>query len=160
MKLRHRLLAGTAGLLMCALAPTAYADSGMATIDCGDDSPNDTVTYSPTILWPPNHKLRTIDITGHDTDTEKNLTITVTDIESDQTEDHGEGCGQPDPKQGADSSGVGNSGGPATDPATSVELRAERCAKLGARTYTITVSCTEEGESSTAHLVVTVPKRQ
>ena len=154
----------SAFLLLLTAAPNAHANSGSATLVCipndgGDVGPGDTVQYSPTVLWPPDHTLQTITITGHDTADpgEANFHIKVTNITSNQTEDEGKGCGQPNPPQGPDWTGIGNqaTGG---NPVTSVELRAERCANLGDRVYTITVSCDEEGETGSAKLQVTVPK--
>ena len=162
--MKHRMLGFlliAAGLLLFAAAPAAHANSGIATVNCIVDSfDTDTVTYSPTTLWPPDHTLQTITITGHDSDLEGNLKITVTGITDNQApEDAGDGCGTPTATQGADWKGIGNTA-TGTNPVISAEVRAERCANEHARTYNITVTCSEEGEIGTAHLFVTVPKSQ
>jgi hypothetical protein len=150
-------------LLLFSVAPAAYANSGINTVNCicdVGDSTCDTVTYSPTTLWPPDHTLQTITITGHDSDNENNLTVTVTGITDDQVpEDAGDGCGVPAATEGPDWTGIGNNS-TGSNPVTSAEVRAERCANEGARTYNITVTCSEEGETGTVHLFVTVPKSQ
>ena len=81
------------------------------------------------------------------------VSLTVTDITDDQLatdNGNGGGCGKPTTKQGADWSPTDFSGLVATGTleATTdslaldgVELRSERCAKLGTRTYTATVVC-------------------
>ncbi len=150
-------------LLLFAAAPAVHANSGINTVNCicdpGDIS-CDTVTYSPTTLWPPDHTLQTITITGHDSDHEGNLTVTVTGITDNQVpEDAGDGCGVPTATEGADWTGIGNHA-TGSNPVTSAEVRAERCATEDARTYNITVTCSEEGETGTAHLLVTVPQSQ
>lgn len=155
------LLGGT-GMLVLAIAPASFArDSGIGTATCGDLS----ITYAPTTLWPPNHKMRTIEIqaTDNDSDTVTGSTgalaepfsITVTNITSNQTEAPGEGCGHQDP----DSSGVNNTAS-GTDPGTigtTVQVRGERCGHEGDRVYDIQVSCTDEGTTSSTDLFVTVP---
>ena len=114
------------------------------------------VTITPADLWPPNHKLESEDITmslAADVPSAVDVSLQVTDITDDQLEaGKGDGCGKPTSKQGADWA-------PTTFPFPSpaatgtleettdslalggVEIRSERCAKLGTRTYTITVQC-------------------
>ena len=134
----------------------------MGTNSCSADV---NLTYSPTTLSPPNHKLVPITITGTDTDQDSDtFTMTVTSITSDQTEAPGGGCGSPN--NGPDFTGVGNTvtgsdsdigSGSAT--LTGVALRAERCAEQGPRHYDITVQCSESntGTVTSADLTVTVP---
>ncbi len=153
---------GSTAILVLAIAPAGFArDSGIGTVKCGDL----TISYAPTTLWPPNHKMRTIEIQAQDEDSDKvressgtvaePFSIMVTSITDDQTEAEGEGCGHQNP----DFSGVDNSVS-GTDPGpigTTVQLRRERCGKEGDRVYDIAISCTDEGTSSGADLLVTVP---
>src|SRR5712692_1125763 len=102
-----KFLIGAAALLLLAAAPSVYADSGQTTVSCSDGS----VTYSPTTLWPPNHKLRTITIAYNqpcdDGGCGSPISLTVNSITSNE-EPPGNGCGQPNPPQGPDFTGVGN----------------------------------------------------
>lgn len=52
----------------------AGAGTGTTTRDCGDGH---TLTLSPTILWPPNHKLNTVTITYFEADAESTHEMTV-----------------------------------------------------------------------------------
>lgn len=158
-------LAATAGLMLMA-APFTYArDFGMATATCGDIS----IEYSPTTLWPPNHKMRTITIQATDNGDSANETtsepfsITVQNISDQQSEARGEGCGNVT-TQPPDWSGVGNTAN-GTDSGstivTSAQVRGERCAREGDRTYDIQIACTDEnGTNATTDLLVTVPKHR
>lgn len=143
-------------------------------------SPAATVTISPASLWPPNHKFRNVNISMSLPSGATNLaspvdvSLTVNDITDDQvTQDDGggAGCGKPSARQGADWSptdftGLVQSGALqlTTDSVSvpGVELRAERCAKLGTRTYEVSVTCCDITNSvcDTAPEVldVTVPK--
>jgi hypothetical protein len=164
-------------MALVAAAPSfaANKNSGSGTVPCtGTDI---TLTYSPTTLWPPNHKLQTITITGSDTDADSNtlspemFSIGITNITEDQSEVPGAGCGAPDATQGPDWTGIGNAG-MATDPGSTTitaQVRSERCANEGARNYTITVTCMEMGGTDagevmgrmgSADLTVTVPHDQ
>jgi len=42
----------------------------------------------------------------------------------------------------------------------SVQLRAERCVRLGDRVYTIELSCDDNGTTGTVDLTVTVPRNR
>ena len=121
-----------------------------------------TVTIAPASLWPPNHKLQTEDITMTLPDAASSavdVSLQVTDITDDQLaaeSGKGGGCGQPTSKQGQDWSPTDFSGlvSTGTLEATTdslaldgVELRSERCAKLGTRTYTVTVTCCDTTNS-------------
>jgi hypothetical protein len=164
---------GVAALLLV-VAPNAFAkhsgSDGTAQVTCGDG----LVTYSPIMLWPPNHKLTTIDISFAEphpegsTDTgPETLGIQVTGVSSDQdTQDAAAnaGCG---PETGAGDDWVFDTtpvSGPANDDtatvSTSVQVAAERCAKLKtSRVYTINVTCSDsDGTTDTAALNVTVPR--
>ena len=148
----EKLVAGAAGaaaMLIIAVAPAAFAKGkptgspNQFSTACGDG----TILVTPETLWPPNHKLKTIDIsyveTTPDADT-LSLTInSITDNELGQdpgTSGTPDGCGPSDADWVFDSTPVTN-----TDPnvaATTVQVRAERCGndKAG-RTYTINLTC-------------------
>src|SRR5579872_908809 len=91
------LIGGVAAFLLV-LTPNAFAKhsstGGQAQVPCGDG----TITYSPVTLWPPNHKMKTINISfaesevTSDSDT---LSLQVTDISSNQdTQDAAGQCGK------------------------------------------------------------------
>ena len=161
------LIGGVAAFLLV-LAPNAFAkhsgNNGQATVDCGDG----VITYSPITLWPPNHKMKQIDISFAETETTDadTLGLQVTNITSNQqTEDDagGAGCGPDTATQGPDfvfdSTPVTGTAGDDVDPVTtSVQVRAERCAKdkSGPRVYTIDVTCSDEGATDDVQLFVTV----
>jgi hypothetical protein len=159
-----------------ALPASAAKSSGSGSVPCADG----TVTWSPTTLWPPNHKMQTITITyvapADTPDTNDTTTITIGAITDNQSAADGsdelQGSGQPTAKEGLDWSGSGNSqssteGTPAT---TTAQVRAERSGTSSAgRTYTIQVMCSETvggtpvmdpNGSDTAMLTVFVPHDQ
>ncbi len=75
-------------------ATSARAHGGIAVTTCGKDL---TIAYSPTTLFPPNHKLKAIWIVATDTDSdgpEEPATIAVTSITGNQENAAGEGCGE------------------------------------------------------------------
>jgi hypothetical protein len=153
-----------------AAATPGHRTGGTGSTPCNDG----TVTWSPTTVWPPNHKMQTITINYTDDDGDgDNITITVDMITHNQADADGSnemnGSGQPVDKQGLDWSGAGNSG-TATDPGTATttaQIRAERSGhgKAG-RVYDIQVTCSDMGGSDmemdmeTVHLFVTVPHDQ
>jgi hypothetical protein len=151
-----------------AIAIPGARTGGTGSISCGDG----TINWSPTTIWPPNHKMHTVTINYVDTDGDgDHNTITVDAILHDQADSDGanevQGSGQPADKQGLDWTGVGNNA-QADDPGTAtttVQVRAERSGTLQAgRTYTITVTCTQTGgdenRSETVNLLVKVPHDQ
>jgi len=169
------LIGGVAAFLLV-LTPNAFAkpskSTGTAQVTCGDG----LVTFSPIMLWPPDHKLTQIDISFAEpqpestTDTgPETLGIQVTGISSNQdTQDAAgkSGCG---PETGAGDDWVFDTTpvlGPAGDDtatvSTSVQVAAERCTKLKtSRIYTIDVTCSDsDGTTDTAQLNVTVPQRR
>ena len=137
---------------------------GVGLVPCGDGN----LIWTPTTLWPPNHKFQTIKITfGEGTPTnDDTLGFRITGISSNQQIDDdegGHGCGKPTSKQGPDFEfSTDLIEGPPDDDsvtlATTVKVRAERCARDGARVYTIDVTCEDEGSTDDATLTVTVPK--
>jgi len=166
------LIGGVAAFLLV-LTPNAFAkkssSGGTAQVTCGDG----LVTYTPIMLWPPNHKLTQIDISFAEPQPEsttdvalETLGIQVTGISSNQDAEDaasGSGCGA---ETAAGDDWVFDStpvSGPANDDtatvSTSVQVAAERCAKLKtSRVYTINVTCSDsDGSTDTAQLTVTVP---
>lgn len=151
-----------------AIAIPGARTGGTGNISCGDG----TVNWSPTTIWPPNHKMKTVTINYVDNDNDgDHNTITVDAILHDQADSDGanevQGSGQPTEQQGLDWAGVGNTAS-ADDPATATttaQVRAERSGTLKTgRTYTITVTCTqtggEENRTETVNLLVKVPHDQ
>ncbi len=170
--------ASGAAIFLIAVAPAALAktkDSGSLSIEC---LTQDTalqasegltagtaaakVTIAPASLWPPNHKLRTEDITmtlpaAASSAIDVSLQVTdITDDQVDQDNGKGSGCGKPTSKQGEDWSPTVFPGAVSTGTLETttdslaldgVELRSERCAKLGTRTYTVTVQCCDTTNS-------------
>lgn len=160
-----------AGLLALTASWASAARSGGSggPVPCG--MTDVSLTWSPTTLWPPNHKMQTITINGTDNDNDGD-TFSITVMSITETPAEGAegvtGCGQPTAKQGLDWTGVGNSA-TATDPGTAttnVQVRSERCGANGDRTYDITVMCQDECMRGTcmsagmADLTVTVPHDQ
>ena len=165
------LIGGVAAFLLV-LTPNAFAkpsSTGTAQVTCGDG----LVTYTPIMLWPPNHKLTQIDISFAEPQPESSLDpgaetlgIQVTGISSNQDAQDsagGSGCGA---ETGAGDDWVFDTtpvSGPANDDtaavSTTVQVAAERCAKLKtSRVYTILVTCNDsDGTTDTAELTVTVP---
>ena len=165
---------GAAAILVIATAPAAFAKRKQkmqpsfsvgcltqdtvlqASEDRSEGSAAATVTISPASLWPPNHKLRSEDITMSlpaEAASSVDVSLQVTEITDDQVDaGKGDGCGKPASKQGAEwsptefpfpSPAAAGTLEETTDslPLNGVELRSERCAKLGTRTYTVTVQC-------------------
>lgn len=170
-RLKHGALiaVGVAGVAAAIAVPAgARHGGGSGTSTCmGTTDPSDagTITWSPAVVWPPNHKLVPVTISwtensSNPLDNDSN-TLKVTGITSTGADGQGTGSGQPTAKQGPDFSGVGNSataadGSPAT---VTVYVRAERAGtdKAG-RTYTIQLSCQSGMEPAGSSMaVVTVP---
>lgn len=166
------LIGGVATFLLV-LTPSAFAKHSSggreATVACGDG----VVTYSPSTLWPPNHKMKQIDISFAEAQPEDvtddpgpdTLGLQVTNITSNQqTEDDAgsAGCGPDTASQGPDftfdnSLVSGPTGDDTATVSTSVDVRAERCARdKTPRLYTIDVSCSDEGTTDDVQLFVTV----
>jgi hypothetical protein len=168
------LIGGVAAFLLV-VAPNAFAknssSSGIAQVTCGDG----LITYTPTLVWPPNQQLTQIDISFaepqpepiSDTGTET-LGLQINSISSNQdTQDAAAapGCG---PETGAGDDWVFSTtpvtGTPDNDTvtvSTTVQLRAERCSKIKtSRVYTIDLTCADaDGTTDTASLTVTVPHK-
>ncbi len=164
--------ASGAVIFLIAVAPAALAktkDSGNYSVGCltqdtalqaaeglATGTAAATVTIEPASLWPPNHKMRTEDITmtlPAAASSAVDVSLQVTDITDDQvTDDNGKGggCGKPTSRQGEDWSPTVFPGAVSAGPLQfttdslaldGVELRSERCARSGTRTYMVTVQC-------------------
>ncbi len=134
-----------------------HRTGGIDNVRCNDGM----IVISPAILWPPNHKLVTVDVVYIDNDKDGDaVSLAINSISSNQDAPDGTsecsnqeeqsetpGCKQDEPD---DTSKCASSNGPdwiigptpvnATDPdsaATTVQLRAERCGNDGSRIYTI-----------------------
>jgi hypothetical protein len=149
---------GAVGLAALAATPAgAKGGGGTGTAACGSG----TVSWSPAVVWPPNHKLVPITISWseNDGDGDQN-TLYADSVQSVGVDD--KGAGQPSAKQGPDYSGVPTQGSaPDGQPATvTVYVRAERSGtdKAG-RTYTISLRChsADDPVDGSASAVVTVP---
>jgi hypothetical protein len=172
-----RTALGVAAVAAVAFAVPTFANPGNGTggsqqTACADG----TVTWSPTSVWPPNHRMQTIDISyvaPADAPGDK-TTITVGMITDDQSAPDGtdELNGSGNPNEGLDWAGIGNTatsdeGQPAN---TTAQVRAERSGRdQTGRTYSIQVMCSEQtaggmvpdpADSGMATLTVTVPHDQ
>jgi hypothetical protein len=146
-------VAAVAAAVVPAGATPGHRTGGSNNVPCAGGS----VTYGPTQIWPPNHKFTTVNLSFAESEASPDgdtLKLTVDSIT--ETDNNGAssselpGSGQPNPPQGDDWTGVGNSA-TATDPAaatTSVQLRAERAGSGLGRIYTINVSCSDSGGSN------------
>lgn len=175
-----RTALGAAALAALAFTVPSFADQGhqsggSGTTQCKDAQGNTmdgTVTWSPTTIWPPNHKYVPITVNYTDTDG-GGATLTVAapagthNQMTNGVEDNGAGNTAVDFVPGAP--------GSATDPGTATttpQVRSERSGKDGARVYTITVTCSHGsetdlnnpneagGQMGTATITVTVPHDQ
>lgn len=168
------LVAGAAAAIP-ALAAPGSPQGGSGQTQCVDSSGNTmdgTVTWSPTTIWPPNHKFQTITVNYTDNDGDgDNISVSAPAATHNQmtngVEDVGAGNTPVDFVPGAT--------GTATDPGTattSPQVRSERSGKDGARVYSITVTCSDSnapdpsnpneamGQMGTATITVTVPHDQ
>lgn len=126
-----------------ALVPLAQARNPLATTITSEACNGGTVSISPSVLWPPNHKMRSAVVTYSDSSFDGGtLTLTVNSIDDDQSSVDGTGAGCGNPNQSSDWE---LPSGPATGAegaiSTDIGLRAERCAADGARMYDINVTC-------------------
>lgn len=153
------------GVLGGSSARAAF-NGGTGTAACSDG----TVTWSPAKLWPPNHTLRTVTISYDEAENDGDaigLSVTAISSDDDGLEKGSTANNEPDfTGVGNSDSGVDSVPPSAADPATvTVQLRSERMGKdRDGRTYTISVSCSDNGnvslkppESGSATLQVIVP---
>lgn len=118
-------------------------EGGSDSIACGDG----TVTWDPTTIWPPNHKMQTVNISyiGDDDEQYDTSSILVDAVTHDQFLPNGSemnGSGNTD----VDVDGVGNnnSGEEGTAILTTAGVRQERSGRnQTGRTYSITVTCSD-----------------
>lgn len=134
--MRKALMLVAAAAMLVPAVTTAGSDHtfGNDSIECGDDG---TISWTPTTLWPPNHKLHDITFTYHDPDGgTSELTVTPTDHSDIQGGEEINGTG---PDRGADSFGGTDVGTEGEDAIVVGEARAERSghSKEG-RTYSFT----------------------
>ncbi|MHB8511909.1 MAG: hypothetical protein ACYDCC_06965 [Actinomycetota bacterium] len=151
-KARLVLVAATVVALFATVGTARAENSGSATVKCNDG----TVTYSPTTLWPPDHKMQTITISYTDNDNDgDNASVMIGAITDNQSAKDGTdelvGSGAPTSQQGLDWAGTGNHAS-ATDPktaTTTAQVRAERSGTAAeGRTYDIKVTCADQGGSN------------
>jgi len=124
-----------------------------------------TITWSPSNLWPPNHKLQLVTITYTGDNDGDMATVAVTGGTDNDTVGGVEmnGSGQPDAAgQGPDvvpgPPGTGPDNKPVT---TTAQVRSERSGRGTGRVYSLTVTCTEsDGDMGTATATVAVPHDQ
>jgi hypothetical protein len=153
------LLAGASTVALIAAAPSFAANRNSGTsapVACAGDV---SVTVSPTTIWPPNHKFVPLTITATDTEGQNEVlpetgcfSVAVDSVTSDE-EGPGQvtnGCGAPDPTQGLDemwnpTPTVGDESSDGSVANKNAVVRAERCGGGTGRTYTITVTCVDEG---------------
>ena len=172
-------VAGVAAAVPSALATPNHPAGGTGGLNkdvhCTDSKGNTMdgyIQWTPTTIWPPNHKMQDIHISYTDDDNDgDNISIVVTGVSDNQT------------TGGVEDPGSGNTGtdwqidstpGTATDPGTAkttVQVRSERSGRDGSRIYSIQVQCTESGgndmsqpegnmQTGTATITVTVPHDQ
>ncbi|HVA61740.1 MAG TPA: hypothetical protein VNG13_14575 [Mycobacteriales bacterium] len=179
--MRTRLAVALAASSLAALAIPALASPGSPA--GGTSRPGSTtcadgkVTWSPTTIWPPNHKMQTVtinytappDATPVTSDT---TTITVGAITDNKMVNGSElnGSGQPNPQQGPDFTGTFNtaSSPEGTTATTTAQVRAERSGTGTGRVYTIQLTCSETAagtapdliDSSSTTITVDVPHDQ
>lgn len=184
MKVSKRLALGAAGIAAVAISMPASAGQGThgdGTAPCVNmttGQQDGTVTWNPTTVWPPNHKMQTVtisytapaDVPGDQS------TIMIGAITDDQAASDGSdelnGSGQPTDQQGLDWAGMGHSASAAegTPATTTAQVRAERSGRSQAgRTYSIQVMCGENdggtgvmaaNEQGMATVTVKVPHDQ
>jgi hypothetical protein len=184
-QLNKRVALGAAAIAAVAISVPASAGQGgthgngsAPCVNMTTGQQDGTVTWTPTSVWPPNHKMQTVTIsyTAPSDVPGDQSTITIGMITDDQAAADGSdelnGSGQPTDQQGLDWAGTGNTasadeGSPAT---TTAQVRAERSGHdQTGRTYTIQVMCGENDggtgameptEQGTANVTVTVPHDQ
>jgi hypothetical protein len=108
-----------------------------------------SVSVSPAVLWPPNHKMVSVgvEVVASDICDPQAPTCRITSITSDEPLT---GCGSG--KKEPDWEITGD---------LSAELRAERCGRRDGRVYTISISCTDaDNNVSNGVALVTVPHDQ
>jgi hypothetical protein len=125
-------------------------DSCEATVTVVDDTPPtiDSISAEPSVLWPPNHKMKPVTVSVLSSDAcEIEPICRITGVASNEAES---GCDKKDETPDWEITGD-----------LTVNLRAERCGGGDGRVYTITVTCTDAtGNGTDATTEVTVPHDQ
>ena len=168
-----RIIAAAAGSALIALALASlvhaadvgakrHGSGGIGQVPCNDG----VVVVSPSHLWPPNHKMVTVDLSYIDNNNDGDaVQLAINSVSSNQ--DAPDGTSECDPK-GPDWV-IGPTPVSNTDPnsaATEVQLRAQRCGDKGSRVYDINVTCSDGPEggnptrSETVDMLVTVAHDQ
>ena len=171
----RKLVLGSAVLLVAGVTlPPAMAHPTRPTEPPTCGSTDVGLSISPTMLWPPNHKLVPVTITATDKDGDGDMVsvmigmITNSDETNTTTGAEINGTGQPDSSATNDQQGSGQSGSfmDPGDKSFTVMLAAERSGhdRTSGRTYSIPVSCTEMGggemRMGSSTLTVFVPHDQ
>ena len=149
-------VAGLAG------AKPANPQGGSGSAQCGDAE--STVNWTPTNLWPPNHKPRTINITYIESPSDGGThSIDIGQITEFPVNTDVNGAGH----TSSDSTGSGSTGATVDDgtpavPSQPVTLLAERSGHdMAGRTYAIPVTCHNDDEQDqTIVICVTTPHDQ
>lgn len=165
-----------AGALTVAAAPLAVAGwagasssnaqggNGSTVCDGTPAASDATLAWSPTNLWPPNHKPRTINITYTDPDGTGagRISIDIGQIVElpTTTDDNGAGHTSPD-YTGANTTGDSVADNTTAVPKLPVTLLSERSGHdMAGRTYMIPVTCHDNGMTAMTNICVTVPHDQ
>lgn len=115
--------------------------------DCSNAVPNHDNLVPPVVLWPPNHKMKTITVLGVTDGDDDSVTITITSIKQDEPT-----SGLGDGDQSPDGSGIGTS---------TANIRVERSGTSDGRVYHISFSASDgNGGSCTGQVFVSVPINQ
>lgn len=138
---------GTNSVSVSATDSAGNSASCSTTVTVVDTTPPviHSISASPNVLWPPNHKMITIHVSADVTDTCGPATWKILSVSSNEAEDaKGSGHTAPDWKITGDHS---------------VQLRAERSGQgMSGRVYTITIQAMDQsGNTSTGTVTVSVP---
>jgi hypothetical protein len=134
-----------------------FGEIGTATVPVtvtDTSPPNLSIAASPTVLWPPNHRLVPVHVTWQIVDLcDPDPTVTLVDASSDEPDDApGNGDGQTTGDVADAAPGTGDA---------DLQLRAERLATGGGRTYDLLYRAIDaSGNATSIRLAVTVPRDQ
>ena len=76
-------------VLMLTASLAGARGGGVGTNECGDGEGGHTVTWTPTTVWPPNHKYQDVTITYTDSSEDHQLTLAATSATHDQYDAEG-----------------------------------------------------------------------